>query len=542
MKKMLASILSDIGASRLCELVGREKVEFLEELGVGINAESLADFIAEDQGIDFLKSVEVRVEILHTLDPALIRGVIDAAADPQQAMLDFVSFKWSSKAKKQKFLELVGLADESLEGSSPREPTSRPAEPAEPLHVYQNSIRRVAVQKLLAGPRRFLLHMPTGAGKTRTSLELVCDFMRQCPEQNFCTVWFAHSEELCEQAASAFEKIWERMGPGTCTVIRLWGGRAPPKNLAVGPKFIVTSFATGYRLSTAQTDAKFALALAIKKENRLTLVDEAHQATANTYRTAIDVFTGRSSSVIGLSATPGRHGVGGESEESTLDLADYFSDGLIGMMDEHNELITRPIRYLTDLGYLSKVKRVQLNTDEAFELTEAEKAYVQRKLEIPDSVLERMSLSASRTQLIAACAAKYAVDDRKQVIVFAPTKDNALMLASLLRSRGVKAQAVVGDSSEKARKEAINDFRSGEINVLTNFGVLTTGFDAPAIETVIVARPTTSVVLYSQMVGRGLRGPAMGGTDECTVVDVMDNIGVLPVFDEAFSFFTNFYD
>ena len=188
------------------------------------------------------------------------------------------------------------------------------------------------------------------------------------------------------------------------------------------------------------------------------------------------------------------------------------------------------------------MKRVQLNTDEAFELTEAEKAYVQRKLEIPDSVLERMSLSASRTQLIAACAAKYAVDDRKQVIVFAPTKDNALMLASLLRSRGVKAQAVTGDSSEKARKEAIDDFRSGEINVLTNFGVLTTGFDAPAIEAVIVARPTTSVVLYSQMVGRGLRGPAMGGTDECTVVDVMDNIGVLPVFDEAFSFFTNFYD
>lgn len=65
--------------------------------------------------------------------------------------------------------------------------------------------------------------------------------------------------------------------------------------------------------------------------------------------------------------------------------------------------------------------------------------------------------------------------------------------------------------------------RRGEIQVLVNFGVLSTGFDAPNVSVVVVTRPTSSIVLYSQMIGRGLRGPAVGGTQECIVVDVRDN-------------------
>ena len=65
----------------------------------------------------------------------------------------------------------------------------------------------------------------------------------------------------------------------------------------------------------------------------------------------------------------------------------------------------------------------------------------------------------------------------------------------------------------------------GEIDVLLNFGVLSTGFDAPNVRTVVIARPTTSVILYSQMLGRGLQGPKMGGTAQCTLVDVRDHFG-----------------
>jgi len=60
--------------------------------------------------------------------------------------------------------------------------------------------------------------------------------------------------------------------------------------------------------------------------------------------------------------------------------------------------------------------------------------------------------------------------------------------------------------------------------VLTNFAVLTAGFDAPQVRALYVARPTYSAGLYQQMIGRGLRGPLNGGTDTCLIVNVADNI------------------
>ena len=57
-----------------------------------------------------------------------------------------------------------------------------------------------------------------------------------------------------------------------------------------------------------------------------------------------------------------------------------------------------------------------------------------------------------------------------------------------------------------------------------------------------MARPTTSVVLYSQMIGRGLRGPKMGGEEECYLVDVVDNIVNMPDSDQAFTYFNEYYN
>jgi superfamily II DNA or RNA helicase len=72
---------------------------------------------------------------------------------------------------------------------------------------------------------------------------------------------------------------------------------------------------------------------------------------------------------------------------------------------------------------------------------------------------------------------------------------------------------------------------------LCNFGVLTTGFDAPKTSAVIIARPTTSIVLYSQMIGRALRGVRVGGTAKAIVSTVVDTS--IPVFREIINQFTN---
>ncbi|NJL55457.1 hypothetical protein HC928_09910 [bacterium] len=94
----------------------------------------------------------------------------------------------------------------------------------------------------------------------------------------------------------------------------------------------------------------------------------------------------------------------------------------------------------------------------------------------------------------------------------------------LLRRKGRSAAVVTGETRRATRRHIIEEFRAGRLRVLCNYGVLTTGFDAPKIRAVIIARPTTSVVLYEQMIGRGMRGPLNGGTEECLVIDLQDNI------------------
>jgi superfamily II DNA or RNA helicase len=74
----------------------------------------------------------------------------------------------------------------------------------------------------------------------------------------------------------------------------------------------------------------------------------------------------------------------------------------------------------------------------------------------------------------------------------------------------------------------VKEFQEGRIRVLTNYGVLTQGFDNPKVNVVYVTRPVFSAAAYLQMVGRGLRGPANGGTENCLIVDIDDNLENFP--------------
>ena len=76
--------------------------------------------------------------------------------------------------------------------------------------------------------------------------------------------------------------------------------------------------------------------------------------------------------------------------------------------------------------------------------------------------------------------------------------------------------------------------------VLCNYGVLTTGFDAPGISAALIARPTRSLVLYSQMIGRAIRGPRSGGNREAEIISVVDPR--LPGFGDIAEAFENWED
>ena len=82
-----------------------------------------------------------------------------------------------------------------------------------------------------------------------------------------------------------------------------------------------------------------------------------------------------------------------------------------------------------------------------------------------------------------------------------------------------------GETPPHTRRDFIKRFQDGEIRVLCNYNVLTTGFDAPKTDMIFISRNIFSPVRYMQIVGRGLRGPANGGTERCRVVTVCDNLG-----------------
>jgi superfamily II DNA or RNA helicase len=111
------------------------------------------------------------------------------------------------------------------------------------------------------------------------------------------------------------------------------------------------------------------------------------------------------------------------------------------------------------------------------------------------------------------------------ILFFANSVLHAEEMSARLNLERVPAAAVSGNTATAARRYFLERFQSGAIRVLCNHTVLSTGFDAPKTDMILIARQVFSPVRYMQMVGRGLRGPKNGGTEICRIVTVLDNLG-----------------
>lgn len=109
---------------------------------------------------------------------------------------------------------------------------------------------------------------------------------------------------------------------------------------------------------------------------------------------------------------------------------------------------------------------------------------------------------------------------RKGILVFTAFRKESENLVCKLQSLGVEAAIVTCDTPKKERENVLDRFKKGEIKVVSNCGTLTTGFDYPELDTIILARPTKSLALYYQMVGRAIR-PSLN--KEGWVVDLAGN-------------------
>ena len=376
-------------------------------------------------------------------------------------------------------------------------------DPLRSLFDYQSNVAYRSQSALAAPCARAMVQMPTGSGKTRTAMEVVSHYLNGLPDG--VVVWLAHTEELCEQAARAFLHVWRHVGKRPVQIQRWWGSLNPQP--IEKPAFIVGGFV---KLNGLVRKSE------LSPKADLIVIDEAHRALAPTYETVVNWAKTSSGRVLGLSATPGR---AMRDEDENTRLAEYFNEQIIRI--DSGELGV--IQMLQGRGILAHADREVLDTKRTFHLTREEWAQLEEQFEYPMTFLKRVAQDQERTRLIMERLLEV-VRTSERVIVFATSVEQSRLLIALLVYHGVKAAHIDGGTSPATRRASINRFRTGDLRVLSNYEVLSTGFDVPHIDAVFIARPTKSLVLYSQMIGRGMRGVSVGGTAYFRLVDVVDNI------------------
>ena len=379
--------------------------------------------------------------------------------------------------------------------------------PFKQLKDYQFQIYFRALSQLTIPRARFVIQMPTGSGKTRTAMELLISTINSETAAAPVVLWLAHSSELCDQAFECFVEVWRHLGCRPLTAVRFWGNHPLP-HMAEEAMFVVAGFQKLH-----QCDIETLAAL--RDRCTLVVVDEAHMTIAPTYRTAVQSLIGELTRVVGLTATPGRSTVA-----QTQNLAEFYFGEKLGLTAADGKSVIQSLR---DRGVLSHAVHVPIVTRLNVSLDAGARNYLASNFDLPPNLLKRLGQKTVRNiEIVKRLVEEVAAG--RQILFFGCSVAHSKFIASVLLYLRVEAAHIDGDTGVERRREVIEKFKTARVRVLCNYGVLATGFDAPKTDVVFISRPTMSPVLYSQMIGRGLRGPAIGGTPACRIIDVIDNI------------------
>lgn len=425
---------------------------------------------------------------------------------------------------------------------------------------YQYYIKQRVLTNLNSGNllERMLIHMPTGTGKTKTCMHIITNYINFTLEEKGLVIWIAHSTELLQQAYDTFVSVWGHLGNGPIIAYKLWGNKEI-NDLDLQLNGVVFC-GLAKLMSIAESNLK--LYERLKKDCRLIVFDEAHKAAANKTRKIVEDFMRlpenyENRSLIGLTATPGR--TTEDSYDNNL-LTNMFGGKLIHIdSDILNQINYGKLKALNTVAEENIIKYFQERRILAKMIPEKLKykqQFTEQELQILGSALKDMGfddkeyteeqltiLARNKERNLAIMEKLRSLNiERKPTIVFACSVEHAKMLSAMLTLEGIHNSLVLGEMDSMDRKNAIEVFkkRDSGVDIIINYEVLTTGFDSKNIKCVFITRPTKSIVLYSQMLGRGLRGPLMGGNEECILVDVDDN---LQAFDNetAFSHFNDYW-
>ena len=338
------------------------------------------------------------------------------------------------------------------------------------LRPYQEEALSSISTNLENGINKQLVVLPTGAGKT-----VIFSHLPKFLSTSLPMLVLAHRGELLTQAQ---EKI-------------LWSN--PQLDVQIEKAelhadmcdVVVASVPT---LGRAESER----ILKYPKDYFKTIViDEAHHAAAPTYRRIIDYFN--YDLLLGVTATPQR--------SDSVRLTDVFQE----------IVYYKTIQDLIHDGYLCRLVGYRVKTDTDISEVETNNGdYIASQLE------EAINTPIRNASVV---AAYLQIAPQKKAIVFASGVQHANDLALSFQQK-VTTEVLLGTTSQEDRLDILHRFKTGETKVLVNVGVLTEGFDEPSVEAIILARPTRSSLLYTQIVGRGTR--LFEGKQHCIIIDIAD--------------------
>ncbi|RED45013.1 DEAD/DEAH box helicase [Aestuariispira insulae] len=529
-------VINGMKRASLCRLLGDELVETLRQLLASTPTDdalrNVANVLYADNNPTSIQDAAVRNIIIDSLSLEKARELADKLRLKTKGNF-YTSLKAFDPAKNPDhtgaLFSFFGITEDPS-AQMVRKPAINEVTPEYGLFPHQRDVARRAQMALEVHPNKVVVHMPTGAGKTRTAMHIIARHLIDHGPTVVC--WLANSGELLEQAAEDFEKCWRVLGDQPVMVYRFWGDRNIDLS-EVRNGILVAGFAKMHAAYSRNQNALIALG----DRASLTVVDEAHQAIARTYRSVIEALYTKQpeNQLLGLTATPGRtwNDAGADAE-----LSEFFANSKVTLdVPGYSD----PVDFLISEGYLAKPTFTSVRFDGDLGLSDKEVKAAEAGVDISDESLRTISDSGARNFIIIR-AIEDLLQRHNRIIVFGASVRHAHLITGLLVARGHDGKLVTGETPIARRERIIRQFKSDapRAMVLCNFGVLTTGFDAPRTSAAVIARPTKSLVLYSQMVGRATRGPRAGGNETSEIVTVVDTN--LPGFGSVAEAFTNWED
>lgn len=338
------------------------------------------------------------------------------------------------------------------------------------LRDYQKEIKFKIRELFREGKNRLVLQLPTGGGKT----VIFTDIAKSVAEKNKKAIVFTDRKELLKQAGGTFEKF----GLNTKYL------NAEAKSVSDAGLY-VAMIETMKRRIDKPGYAEFIQGF------DLIIIDEAHKQNFD----KIFQHLLENQYVIGATATPYRDG-------KMKPLKDYYDHIVIGQQIKQliaTKHLCDVIHYGVPIQGLDKVKITRGEFDE-----------------------KQMGELYQDTKLFAGVIENYKKHcEGKKALLFCATVENSKSMTDQFNDAGIDAKHIDANTPKSEREKILQDFAKNKFMVLSNVGILTTGYDQPDIEVIITYRATRSLPLWLQMCGRGSRPSP--GKERFTILDFGEN-------------------